>query len=87
MITVYTRKTPPCSFCENAKAFLHMNSIPHREVIVGDGGQMSLARFKEDFPTVKSFPYVINGMQEEVGGYNELKALFEETARNKLLLG
>lgn len=86
MITIFTRKNPPCHFCENAKAYLHTNQIPHREIVVGEGGTISLERFKADYPEARTFPYVINGYQQTIGGFRELKELMEDTARSKLLL-
>ena len=72
MIKLYTRNSPPCSYCEAAKTLLKVKGIEHEITGVGEGGEISKEQLLEMFPNVRTFPVVLDG-SDYIGGFKELK--------------
>lgn len=72
MIKLYTRNTPPCSYCEAAKTLLKVKNIEYETVVVGPDGDMTKEALLEMFPNARTFPVVMNDGQL-IGGFKELK--------------
>lgn len=72
MIKLYTRNSPPCSYCEAAKTLLKVKGIEHEITVVGEGGEISKEQLLEMFPNVRTFPVVLDG-SDYIGGFKELK--------------
>jgi len=72
MIKLYTRNSPPCSYCEAAKTLLKVKGIVHEITVVGEGGEISKEQLLEMFPNVRTFPVVLEG-SDYIGGFKELK--------------
>ena len=72
MIKLYTRNSPPCSYCEAAKTLLKVKGIEHEITVVGEGGEISKEQLLEMFPNVRTFPVVLEG-SDYIGGFKELK--------------
>lgn len=70
IIELYTRTSPPCAYCNNAKTLLKSKSMEYSEYVVGE--DITLERLKEAFPTAKTFP-IVTIDNEYIGGFNELK--------------
>jgi glutaredoxin len=83
MFHVYSK--PQCTFCDQAKALLHMKELPFQEFVL-DVGQTKVAGVtyvsREEvlgrFPGARTMPQIAlvkDGNFQPVGGYTELKAL------------
>lgn len=69
---VYTR--PDCHYCSSAKLLLTIKQIEFTVVEIGK--DILREDFVDLFPEVKSAPFIIlDGVK--IGGYNELKAYFD----------
>ena len=85
MIKLYTRNSPPCSYCEAAKTLLKVKNIEHEVVVVGEGGSMSKEQLLETFPNVRTFPVVLDG-SDYIGGFTELKAYIQNKELGEMSL-
>lgn len=85
MIKIYTRTSPPCSYCEAAKTLLKVKNIEHEVVVVGEGGSMSKEQLIEMFPNVRTFPVVLDG-STYVGGFTELKTFIQNKELGEMSL-
>lgn len=64
-----------CHFCDQAKALLTQKNIKFEERKIGDG--WTKEELLETVPTARTLPQIIiDG--NVVGGFNELKKMFEE---------
>lgn len=84
-VEIFTRSTPPCSYCDNAKKLLR-NKLPNIRVIEYDfiHNSQKFTELKSKYPTVKNVPQILvtmkNGSRWHIGGYNELLQGFLVTA-------
>jgi glutaredoxin len=85
MIKLYTRTSPPCSYCEAAKTLLKVKNVEHEVVVVGEGGSMSKEQLLEMFPNARTFPVVMDG-STYVGGFNELKTYVQNKELGEMSL-
>jgi glutaredoxin len=69
MITIYSLDN--CGYCKVAKELLKFKKVEYTEIKVPDN--MSSRDFVIKYPTVKSFPYIINGTSEKIGGFSDLQ--------------
>lgn len=73
-IQLFWRQTPPCKFCEMAKALLARKSLDYSGVELGV--DMSVEYFKMVNPQITTVPAIfINGVY--LGGFNELQQKYE----------
>jgi glutaredoxin len=72
MIKLYTRNTPPCSYCEAAKTLLNVKNIDHEIIVVGPDGDITKDQLLVMYPNVRTFPVVLEG-SDYIGGFKELK--------------
>lgn len=88
MFIVYSK--PNCPYCDQAKALLERRGEPY-EVVMLDVGQQKKPDQKyitkiqlfEKFPNARTVPQIVktNDLNVgHVGGYNELRTLFESNA-------
>jgi glutaredoxin len=68
-ITIYSRHSPPCPYCINAKSFLDSKGIPYKEVVIGR--DVDREWVLENFPGRKSVPIILID-NFVVGGYDDL---------------
>jgi glutaredoxin len=85
MIKLYTRTSPPCSYCEAAKTLLKVKNVEHEVVVVGEGGSMSKEQLLEMFPNARTFPVVMDE-STYVGGFNELKTYIQNKELGEMSL-
>ena len=85
MIKIYTRTSPPCSYCEAAKTLLKVKNVEHEVVVVGEGGSMSKEQLLEMFPNVRTFPVVMDD-STYVGGFTELKSFIQNKELGEMSL-
>jgi glutaredoxin len=78
MLTIYSK--PACPFCDHAKALATSVGLQYREVILDVeqpklAGQtyITKAELLELIPTARTMPQIMNGTDEYIGGYTELK--------------
>lgn len=68
-VLIYTRSSPPCTYCVRAKKLLASKDIGYTETDIGP--DMSLEDFKATFPEVRTLPLIIiDGVK--IGGYDQL---------------
>lgn len=70
MIKMYTRVSPPCSYCEAAKTLLKVKGIEYENIVVGE--DITKEQLKESFPNARTFPVVLID-DNYIGGFNELR--------------
>lgn len=75
MIVVYGKYG--CGYCEKAKNLLDMKKIPYEYFTIGE--DIGVNEFVEQFPDVRSAPFIINN-NEVIGGYTDLQKYIEETS-------
>ena len=75
MITVYGKDN--CGYCTKAKNLLESRSIPFTYLTVGE--DIGINEFKEQYPDVKSVPFILNN-DLIIGGFDNLQVYLEETA-------
>ena len=69
-ITMYTRTTPPCPMCNQAKALAKSKGLEFKNVDIGT--DITLEAFQSEFPAARVVPLIlVDGMV--VGGFNEFK--------------
>ncbi len=69
-ITIYTRKDPPCAYCERAKALMDYYGVDFDNKIIGEN--ISREEFIDQFPNIKTIPAVFFD-DKFIGGYQELE--------------
>lgn len=75
--TIFTRHTPPCSFCISAKELLTSKNLSYTEHVIGT--DLTRDEFLEQFPDVKTVPLIIlNG--KIIGGFTALVESLKEKA-------
>ena len=67
-ITMYTRTTPPCPFCKQAKQFAENKNITFENIDIGT--DISVQEFQERFPSARSVPLILDH-DVVIGGFNE----------------
>ena len=70
MIKMYTRNSPPCSYCEAAKTLLKVKGIEHEITVVGE--DITKEQLLEMFPNARTFPVVLDD-NTYIGGFAELR--------------
>lgn len=71
-VTIYTKDN--CPHCVGAKNLLLLKGKPYNEIKIGS--DIMREQFLENFPHVKTVPYIIiDG--SPVGGFSDLKEYFE----------
>jgi glutaredoxin 1 len=75
MITVYGKHG--CGYCEKAKSLLEMKRIPYEYLSIGE--DIGVNEFVEQYPNVRSAPFIINN-NTIIGGYTDLQKYIEDTA-------
>lgn len=80
-ITLYAKKN--CVYCDHAKKLLDHNNTPYNVLTLDE--DFTRENLKELFPSAKSFPViVVDGYN--IGGYEQLKLIFEQKTENRKLL-
>jgi glutaredoxin len=74
IVELYTRKSPPCAFCQNAKVLLKSKDIEYSEYVVGE--DLDVDRLKEAFPDQKTLPVVVID-NKLIGGFQELRQFLD----------
>jgi glutaredoxin len=81
VITIYTRKSPACPSCINAKALMNNRGIDYEEQVLGD--DITTANFAIMYPGQRTVPYIIKdlGTDEEqvIGDYMALQNWVSKT--------
>ena len=85
LVEIFTRSSPPCSYCDHAKKLLR-NKLPNIQITEYDfiENSQKFTELRAKYPTVKSVPQILvtmkNGSRWHIGGYNELLQGFLATA-------
>jgi len=74
IIEIYTRKSPPCTYCEAAKMLLDNKGQDYVEYVVGV--DITRERLIEAFPESKTFPVVCVD-NKPIGGFEQLKTFLD----------
>jgi len=64
---------PDCPFCVQAKGLLESKGFSYTELVLGK--DLTREDFMEQFPNVRTVPYIIVG-NNHVGGYKQLVEMF-----------
>ena len=80
-VTVYTLES--CGYCKVAKELLTFKNVPYTEVKIPI--QMTTRDFKEQFPHVKQFPFIIDEGSNMIGGFSNLQEWLLERENRQLL--
>ena len=75
MITVYGKQS--CGYCVKAKNLLESKKIPFTYLSLGE--DVGINEFKEQYPHVKTVPYILNN-DFIIGGFTDLEEYLEETS-------
>ena len=75
MIIVYGKHG--CGYCEKAKNLLEIKKIPYEYYTIGE--DIGVNEFIDQYPNVRSAPFIINN-NEVIGGFSELQKYIEETS-------
>lgn len=75
MIIVYGKHG--CGYCEKAKNLLEIKKIPYEYYTIGE--DIGVTEFVDQYPNVRSAPFIINN-NEVIGGFSELQKYIEETS-------
>tara|TARA_B110000503_G_C6761862_1_gene255764 strand:+ start:265 stop:510 length:246 start_codon:yes stop_codon:yes gene_type:complete len=67
MITMYTRSSPPCPNCIQAKNLASSKNIKFDNVEIGV--DITMEKFKELYPTARSVPLILDDDGNLIGGY------------------
>ena len=62
-ITIYT--TRGCSSCAHAKELCSRANVEYTEVEPGAPGQLTKDEFRQKFPNIYGFPYIIISQEDE----------------------
>lgn len=86
-LTIYSLDN--CGYCKVAKELLNHKKIDYKEVKVPH--DMTTSEFVKKYPTVKSFPLVLDENSEPIGGFTALQQWVidrdEKEALNNQLTG
>ena len=87
-VTVYTRSTPRCAFCVQAKALLAIENIPFTEIDTAALSDQGRADFlsKLDGLNPVTVPQVFIG-EKRIGGLSELKRLADYGGLHQMVAG
>lgn len=69
-ITMYTRTSPPCPYCNQAKALANSKNLSYENIDIGT--DITLQEFKEKFPNVQTVPLIIVD-DNIIGGFMEFR--------------
>ncbi len=79
-VTIYSLTY--CPYCVRAKALLSQNQIPFQEIIVDPDDDQLRSQLQQK-SGMKTFPQIFYG-EELIGGYTELKALYDQQGLSHL---
>lgn len=80
-VTVYTLEN--CGYCKVAKELLKFKSVDYAEVKIPD--DMPTRDFVTMYPTVKSFPLIIDEASKPIGGFSDLQEWLLSREQKQLL--
>ena len=72
MITIYS--TDNCPWCDRAKELLTQKGETYEEIKIGR--EITREEFLEQFPNVRSVPYIIID-ENVIGGFEQLRSHYE----------
>ena len=75
MITVYGKHN--CGYCTKAKNLLESKKIPFTYLTIGE--DIGINEFREQYPDVRSAPFILNNT-DVIGGFDHLQVYLEETS-------
>ena len=74
MITVYGKDN--CGYCTKAKNLLETKKIPFTYLKIGE--DIGINEFKEQYPDVRTVPFILN-RDMAIGGFDNLQEYLEST--------